>query len=139
MNIPLAESKHKLRGHAYVTLANSTAAKAVVRILNRKLFQGRVIVAKLLIARTKDVGVGSHDPAIKDTELESDEAAIWHKVKTFNPLRYRARDPTEYSSEKSYLPRLTVSRDEQSVIAMDHHLARRTTPLHTWAEKEKRK
>ncbi|KAG6110376.1 hypothetical protein E4U31_005960 [Claviceps sp. LM219 group G6] len=68
MKIPLADSKHRIRGHAYVTLANTTAAKAVVRILNRKLFQGRVIRAKLLIARTKDVGVGDHDPAIKDTE-----------------------------------------------------------------------
>ncbi|KAG6319056.1 hypothetical protein E4U22_004922 [Claviceps purpurea] len=68
MNIPLAESGHRIRGHAYVTLANSTAAKAVVQILNRKLFQGRVVGAKLVTARTTDVGVGGHDPAIKDTE-----------------------------------------------------------------------
>ncbi|KAG6057912.1 hypothetical protein E4U17_000725 [Claviceps sp. LM77 group G4] len=77
MNIPLEESKDRIRGHAYVTLANSTAAKAVVRILNQKLFQGRVIGAKLLTARSKDVGVGGHDPAIKDTEPgRSDEAGV---------------------------------------------------------------
>lgn len=48
MDIPLAAPKGRLRGHAYIALANSTAAEATVRILDQKLFQGRVVSARLL-------------------------------------------------------------------------------------------
>ncbi|KAG6006914.1 hypothetical protein E4U43_000385 [Claviceps pusilla] len=48
MDIPLAEPKGRLRGHAYIALANSTAAEATVRILDQKLFQGRVVSARIL-------------------------------------------------------------------------------------------
>ncbi|KAG6040877.1 hypothetical protein E4U41_006789 [Claviceps citrina] len=48
MDIPLAEPKGRNRGHALVTLANSAAAEATVRILDQKLFQGRVVSARLM-------------------------------------------------------------------------------------------
>ncbi|KAG5980389.1 hypothetical protein E4U55_004075 [Claviceps digitariae] len=46
--VPRVESKGRLRGHAHLTLANSAAAEATVRILDQKLFQGRVISARLM-------------------------------------------------------------------------------------------
>ncbi|QPH01771.1 hypothetical protein C2857_005974 [Epichloe festucae Fl1] len=54
MDIPLVEPKGRIRGHALVTLANSTAAEATVRILDQKLFQGRVVSTRLTAERSAD-------------------------------------------------------------------------------------
>ncbi|KAG6008586.1 hypothetical protein E4U21_004226 [Claviceps maximensis] len=50
MEIPVAEATGRLRGHAHVTLSNSVAAGGTARILDQKLFRGRVVSARLLAA-----------------------------------------------------------------------------------------
>lgn len=54
MDIPLVEPKGRIRGHAFLTLMNPTAAEATVRILDQKLFQGRVVSARLTTDITTD-------------------------------------------------------------------------------------
>ncbi|OAA43142.1 Nucleotide-binding, alpha-beta plait [Metarhizium rileyi] len=47
IDIPLVEPQGRIRGHALITLVNLTAAEATVRILDQKLFQGRVVSTRL--------------------------------------------------------------------------------------------
>ncbi|KAK2595772.1 hypothetical protein QQS21_006598 [Conoideocrella luteorostrata] len=47
ISIPLKENNSQIRGHAYITMANTAAAEATVRMLNQKLFQGRVVSSRL--------------------------------------------------------------------------------------------
>jgi hypothetical protein len=47
LEIPIVEPKGRIRGHAFITLANPTAAEAAVRILDQKLFQGRVVSTRM--------------------------------------------------------------------------------------------
>ncbi|KHN95144.1 Nucleotide-binding, alpha-beta plait [Metarhizium album ARSEF 1941] len=47
IDIPLVEPKGRIRGHAFITLTNPAAAEAAIRILDQKLFQGRVVSTRL--------------------------------------------------------------------------------------------
>lgn len=62
INIPLVEPKGRIKGHAFITLTNATAAEATVRILDQKLFQGRVVSTRLTtegITDSERAGSGS--------------------------------------------------------------------------------
>ncbi|EFY90740.1 hypothetical protein MAC_03103 [Metarhizium acridum CQMa 102] len=63
IDIPLVEPKGRIRGHAFITLTNPTAAEAAVRILDQKLFQGRVVSTKLT---TEGVTDAERSKAAKD-------------------------------------------------------------------------
>lgn len=65
MEIPLVEPKGRIRGHAFITLRNPTAAEATVRILDQKLFQGRVVSTRLTTEGITDAE--RSNPPSKDT------------------------------------------------------------------------
>ena len=54
LDIPVDGSKGNICGHAVITLANTTAAESTMRILDQKLFQGRVVSARLAIRDGSD-------------------------------------------------------------------------------------
>ncbi|EFY98632.1 RNA recognition motif (RRM) superfamily protein [Metarhizium robertsii] len=63
IDIPLVEPKGRIRGHALITLTNPTAAEAAVRILDQKLFQGRVVSTRLA---TEGITDAERSKAAKD-------------------------------------------------------------------------
>lgn len=53
LEIPLLEPKGRIHGYALVTLSNPAAAEAAVRILDQKLFQGRVVSTRPMAGGTQ--------------------------------------------------------------------------------------